>query len=96
MKEVATHGITFEAASLGELTQSLRHAAVGHHWLTLTCSLTHSFIDSQNPQNVVFDSPAKTENEIDIALQNSVILNIDNWQEFGTIFSHRKRSSVLF
>eukprot|EP01104_Vermistella_antarctica_P009814 TRINITY_DN256_c0_g1_i1.p1 TRINITY_DN256_c0_g1~~TRINITY_DN256_c0_g1_i1.p1 ORF type:complete len:293 (-),score=38.77 TRINITY_DN256_c0_g1_i1:735-1589(-) len=34
---------------------------------------------------VIFDSPAKTQKEIELAVGNRVITNIDNWQEYNRV-----------
>ena len=46
------------------------------------------------PSQIVFDSPAKTEAELDFALERGVYINADNLDELGRIDSLRARRST--
>ena len=45
-----------------------------------------------DPRDIVFDSPAKTRAEIKAALENNLVLNIDNFQEYERVVSHMEKN----
>jgi diaminopimelate decarboxylase len=79
-----THTFAVKANALVEVLKSLRESGMGAEVASpgeLLIALTAGF----EVENIIFDSPAKTMDDLTTCIKNGISLNIDNLQELARI-----------
>lgn len=84
------HTLALKACPLSALLRRVEHAGFGAESAS-RAELEHALRLKFPPERVVFDSPAKTEEELEFALMRGVDLNADSLQELDRIAAIRAR-----
>ncbi|WP_394847061.1 diaminopimelate decarboxylase [Pendulispora brunnea] len=80
----ALHTTAVKANGLPAILKEAKRFGLGAESASLG-ELVHALELGFEPSNILFDSPAKTRSEIELALSRGVILNVDNFQEVERI-----------
>lgn len=86
----ALHALATKANPLPEIIKYVSQPQIGAE--TATLSEVHlAYRSGYKPQNIVFDSPAKTEDELRFALEKGLHINIDSFGELQRIAGLKKQ-----
>ena len=86
------HTFACKANSLNSVLNILREEGMGCEVASIG-ELHQALAAGFDPREIVFDSPAKTRVEIESSLDKGLVLNIDNFQEYGRIIDYMERKN---
>ncbi len=90
--ENALHGIAVKANPLVSILTALIDAGAGLECASIE-EVELSLAAGCEPEKIIFDSPAKTHDEIQYALELGLYLNVDNFDELERVAKLRKHDS---